>query len=628
MCGICAIIYLDKERPVDPEDLGKMCSMLVHRGPDEEGIHFERNAGLGMRRLSIIDLVTGSQPIMNEDGSIWIVCNGEIYNHLELRADLEKKGHVFKTRSDVESILHAYEEYGEDCSKKLNGMFAYAIWDQKKNIFIASRDHVGIKPFYYYFDYRRLICASELKAILQIRDIPKDIDFQALDHYLTFEYTPSPLTIFKKIKKLQPGHSLILKNGSLRIKNYWVIKNTSFQSNYVDMEEQIRALLKDSVKIQLMSDVPLGAFLSGGIDSSIIVALMAQEMDQPVKTFSIGFQDSTYNELEYTRIIAKRYGTEHHEFIIQPDAVDLTEELLGYLDEPLGDFSIFPTYLVSKMAREYFTVALSGDGGDELFAGYDTYIADKAAYYYQQLPERIRLSIFSRLLDSIRPSSKKKGFINRVKRFIEGMDLPQNLHHVRWMAFMSPKIKKHLYSPELKEKLSMHAEYEFILRYFKETAACGINDGLNKQLYVDLKTYLPDNILVKVDRMSMANSLEARVPYLDYRFVELASSIPGNLKLKGIQTKWILKKAMADLLPNEILTRGKEGFSIPIKNWLQNELRPMMMDILSPGKIKKEGLFNETYIERMKKEHLAGTQNHSHRLWALMVFEIWMDKYI
>ena len=630
MCGICSIVYLDKDRPVDPVDLKRMCAVMVHRGPDEEGIHCEKNAGLGMRRLSIIDLVTGSQPIANEDGSIWIVCNGEIYNHLELREDLEKRGHVFKTRSDVEAILHAYEEFGPDCSKRLNGMFAFAIWDQKKNIFLASRDNIGIKPFYYYFDGKRLICASELKAILQIKDLPKEIDFKALDHYLTFEYVPSPLSIFSHIKKLQPGHFLVLENGDIQIKEYWSLNNISLQANpgAMEIEERLRTLLRDAVKIQLMSDVPLGVFLSGGIDSSILVALMAQEMTQPVKTFSIGFQDATYNELEYTRIVSKRYQTEHHEFIIKPDAVDLTEKLLDYLDEPLGDFSIFPTYLVSKMARQYVTVALSGDGGDELFAGYDTYIAEKAACWYQRLPQRIKAEVISRVFDAIRPSSKKKGVINRVKRFLEGMEIPEALHHARWMVFMSPRIKQRLYGPSLKTALAEHAEYEYILRYFKEAVMYGIHDPLNKQLYVDLKTYLPDNILVKVDRMSMATSLEARVPYLDYRFVELVSSLPGHLKLKGLQTKWILKKAMADLLPEEILRRGKEGFSIPIKNWLQHELKPMMLDVLSPERIQKEGLFNVAYMEKLKKEHLEGTQNHSHRLWALMVFEIWMHKYM
>ncbi|KKL79431.1 hypothetical protein LCGC14_2014920, partial [marine sediment metagenome] len=441
-------------------------------------------------------------------------------------------------------------------------------------------------------------------------------------------YIPGPLTIFEKIKKLLPGHTMIMRNGNISIKQYWRIRNNHFHHDLIESKRSIRELLQDSVKIQLMSDVPLGVFLSGGIDSSIIVALMAQEMNQPVKTFSIGFEDSTYNELEYTRLIAKKYNTEHHEFIVKPDAVSLTEKLLDYLDEPLGDFSIFPTYLVSKMAHKYVKVALSGDGGDELFAGYDTYLADKMATYYTKLPEMLKDGIIAKLFESIRPSSKKKGFINRTKRFLEGMQLPHNLHHTRWMVFLKHAEKELLYTPELRMSNSMDEEYQFIYRYFDEAMDYDQGDTLNQQLYVDLKTYLPDNILVKVDRMSMSTSLETRVPFLDYRFVELISSFPGHLKQKGLKTKWILKQAMKDLLPQEILTRGKEGFSIPIKNWLQNELKPMMMDVLSPNKIKREGFFNERYIERLKAEHLNGTQNHSHRLWSLMVFEIWMQKYL
>jgi len=628
MCGICGIVNLHQEHPVEYSDLKRMCDVMIHRGPDDEGIKLDGNVGIGMRRLSIIDLVTGHQPIANEDGSIWIVCNGEIYNHLLLRNDLEKRGHIFKTNSDVESILHAYEEYGEECSQKLNGMFAFIIWDRNKNLFLLARDRIGIKPLYYYLDKKRFVCASELKSILQVDNIQQRVDFQAIDNFLTFEYIPAPLTIFKDIKKLLPGHSLIFRNGTVEIKRYWDITYNDHELTEYETKRNIRELLQDSVKIRLMSDVPLGVFLSGGTDSSIIVALMAQVMDQPVKTFSIGFEDSTYNELKYARIIAKKFNTEHHEFIIKPDAVKLTENLVGFLDEPLGDFSIFPTYLVSKMAREYVTVVLSGDGGDELFAGYDTYIADKVATYYCKLPGFIKNSLMIKALDLIPPSSKKKGLINRSKRFIEGAKLPKSLRHARWMSFLQPEEKDLLYTDTMKRNIAKEDPYKFIYNYFDEAFFNNKQDELNQQLYVDLKTYLVDNILVKVDRMSMANSLEARVPFLDYRFIELISSIPGNLKLKGIKTKWILKQSMLDILPKEILVRGKEGFSIPIKNWLQNELKPMMMDILSPDRIKREGYFNSQYIESLKNEHLKGIENHSHRIWALMMFEMWQDRFL
>jgi len=628
MCGICGMVNLYQEHLVEYSDLKRMCDVMIHRGPDDEGIKLDGNVGIGMRRLSIIDLVTGHQPIANEDGSIWIVCNGEIYNYIALRDDLEKKGHIFRTRSDVESILHAYEEYGEECCQKLNGMFAFIIWDSNKNLFLLVRDRIGIKPLYYYLDKNRFVCASELKSILQVDNIQKRVDFQAIDNFLTLEYIPAPLTIFKDIHKLLPGHSLTFRNGNIEIKRYWDITYQDHELSEYETKQNIRELLQDSVKIRLMSDVPLGVFLSGGTDSSIIVALMAQVMDQPVKTFSIGFEDSTYNELNYARIIAKQFNTEHHEFIIKPDAVNLTENLIGFLDEPLGDFSIFPTYLVSKMAREYVKVVLSGDGGDELFAGYDTYIADKVATYYDRLPGFIKNRLIKKVFDSIPPSSKKKGFINRSKRFIEGTRLPKNLRHARWMSFLQPEEKNLLYADIMKRNLVNEDPYKFIYHYFNEAAFNNSHDGLNQQLYVDLKTYLVDDILVKVDRMSMATSLETRVPFLDYRFIEFISSIPGDLKLKGIKTKWILKQSMVDILPKEILFRGKEGFSIPIKNWLQNELKPMMMDVLSPDRIKREGYFNFEYIERLKNEHLKGIENHSHRIWALMMFEMWQDKFL
>lgn len=628
MCGICGVVYCDREQQVEPGVLKNMADAIVHRGPDDEGFFLDRHVGLGMRRLSIIDLSTGKQPIANEDGKIWIVFNGEIYNHQDLRKELELRGHRFKTRTDTEAILHAYEEYGEKCVQKLNGMFAFAIWDQHRSQLFLARDRVGIKPLYYFFDKNRFVFGSEIKSILQAGDIPKRIDLQALDNFLTLEYIPAPLSIFQDIRKLAPGHTLIFRNNDIWIRNYWDVELKSNGAQLSELKSSLRDLLQDAVKIRLMSDVPLGAFLSGGIDSSTIVALMARVMDQPVKTFSIGFEDSTYNELEFARLIAKTFKTDHHEFIIKPDAVELSDTLLKFLDEPFGDFSIFPTYLVSKMAREYVTVVLSGDGGDELFAGYDTYIADKIAKkYYSHLPRGLRNGAMSKIVDMIPPSSKKKGLINRAKRFVEGTKLPEDLHHTRWMIFLQEAEKERLYNDEVKSGLVGTDPYKFIRHYF---ANVGYNhlDEINKQMYVDLKTYLVDDILVKVDRMSMATSLEARVPFLDYRFVEFAATVPGEFKLQGKKTKVILKQAMEDLLPHEILYRGKEGFSIPIKNWLKKELKPLMMDTLAPDKIKREGFFNSQYIEKLADEHLKGAENHSHRLWALIIFGRWYDLYM
>lgn len=607
--------------------IGRMCDTITHRGPDDVGTWVEGNVGLGMRRLSIIDLVTGKQPISNEDDTTWIVFNGEIYNHDELRRQLQAKGHKFKTKTDTEAILHAYEEYGEDCPAKLNGMFAFAIWDQKlKKLFIA-RDRIGIKPLYYFYDHERFIFGSEIKAILQTEEIPRRIDLQALDNFLTFEYIPAPLSILQDVKKLMPGHSISLSNRQLKIKKYWEVEFNLNEASEAEFKYRIRELLSDAVKIRLMSDVPLGAFLSGGIDSSTIVALMSQVMKQPVKTFSIGFEDSTYNELDYARLIARTFKTDHHEFIIKPNAVELTENLIYFLDEPFGDFSIFPTYLVSKMAREYVTVVLSGDGGDELFAGYDTYIADRYYRKYSMIPASIRSKFIPGILDRVPPSSQKKGIINKIKRFVEGSTLPEDLRHVRWMIFLLEQEKSKLYNNDMKYGILEKDPYKFIRTYFANIDYLK-HDATSQQLYVDIKTYLVDDILVKVDRMSMATSLEARVPFLDYRFVELAASIPSNMKLRHHQTKYILKKAMDDILPHDILYRGKQGFSIPIKNWLRQDLKPMMTDVLATEKISREGFFDPSYVEQLKTEHLKGIKNHSHRLWALMMFGMWFDLYM
>lgn len=625
MCGICGITYFDREKPVSERLIQRMCDVIKHRGPDDEGWHVAKGAAVGMRRLSIIDLSTGHQPICNEDGSIWIVFNGEIYNHLEVRKELQARGHKFKTKTDTEAILHAYEEYGENCPKKLNGMFGFAVLDQKKQTLFLARDRLGIKPLYYYLDAGKFVFGSELKSILQVENVSREIDLQALDMFMTFEYIPSPYSIFKGIRKLPPGHSLTLRNGKINIQKYWELQFDEQERDEGDVCEQLVELLQDAVKIRLMSDVPLGAFLSGGIDSSTIVALMSRVMDRPVKTFSIGFQEGSYNETNYAQTIARKFNTEHKEFTIQPNALELTEKLIAYLDEPFGDFSIFPTYLVSKMAREFVTVVLSGDGGDELFGGYDTYIAHQMANNYQRIPKFIRNRLIRPVVNSFPPTEKKKGLINRSKRFLEGMQLPEDLQHTRWMIFLQQMEKSRLYSSGMQGELNGASAYDFIRNYFRTSRT---PDEINRQLYVDIKSYLVDDILVKVDRMSMAVSLEARVPFLDHRVVEFAATLPGHLKLRGKKTKYVLKKAMGQLLPHDILHRGKEGFSIPIKNWLRTDLKELMMDVLSPDRIKNEGLFNPDYVKTLVDEHLDGVENHSHRLWAMMVFGIWQDIYL
>lgn len=626
MCGICGIMTFSPAAEIARDEVRRMNEAIFHRGPDEDGFYHGEQIGMAMRRLSIIDLSSGQQPISNEDGTIWIIFNGEIYNYLELRRELESRGHHFKTKSDTEAIVHAYEEFGVDCPAKLNGMFGFAIWDTRNRSLFLARDRLGKKPLYYYAGNDRLVFGSELKSLLQSQHVPRRVSPEALDLYLTYEYVPAPHTIFADIKKLPAGHSLLIRrDGKTELRRYWDLHFRENGYHAAELQQGLVDLLQDAVKIRLMSDVPLGAFLSGGIDSSCIVALMARVMDQPVKTFSIGFEEGSYNELEYARAIAKHYKTDHKEFILRPNALELTEKLVKHLDEPLGDFSIFPTYLVSKMAREHVTVVLSGDGGDELFAGYDTYVADWMYRKYRMLPSFLRHGLvqpFARLLP---PTEKKKGPINKIKRFVEGTQYPEDLQHVRWMIFLAEQEKQQLYGEALHNIDIRRGAHDFIRSHFQNADS---QDYLNRQLYVDIKTYLCDDIMVKVDRMSMAASLEARAPFLDYRVVEYAATIPSALKLQGQHTKWILKEAMKGLLPPPIVKRGKEGFSIPIKNWLKEELRPMMLEVLSPARLKRDGFFNAEYVQRLIDEHLAGAENHSHRLWALTVFGIWREQYL
>lgn len=625
MCGICGVIHRKKDHPVQFADVKKMCDVIRHRGPDDEGQYVQANVGLGMRRLSIIDLSTGHQPIFNEDRSMAIVFNGEIYNHKDIRKELETKGHVFATKTDTEAIIHAYEEWGVDCVQKLNGMFGFAIWDGRKDRLFLARDRVGIKPMYYYVDENQLAFGSELKSIVQLDSVPREIEPKALDTFLTFEYIPSPYSIFKNIFKLPPGHWMLYENGEAKIRQYWHLEYKKSNASTAELERKLEELLEDAVNIRLMSDVPLGAFLSGGLDSSSIVAMMTRHQKDPVKSFSIGFDEATYNELPYARAIAEKFKTEHFEEIITPDAASLTEKILWMLDEPFGDFSVFPTYLVSEMARKNVTVVLSGDGGDELLAGYDTYIAQGVARRYAKLPAFLRKMAIEPIINALPPTAKKKGFINKSKRFIEGARLPDFLQHVRWMVFLQRAEKELLYSSDFSRSLNGYNSHGFIEEYFSQVTS---NDPLDQMEYVDIKSYLVDDILVKVDRMSMANSLEARVPFLDHRFVEFAATIPSELRLNGKRTKHILKSSLQHELPMNIIERGKEGFSIPIKNWVKNELKPMMMSALSEQNVKDKGFFDPKYVNRLVDEHLKGRENHSHRIWALMVFHMWHDLYM
>jgi asparagine synthase (glutamine-hydrolysing) len=632
MCGICGIAKAENGEPIPSSLLSSMCQTIIHRGPDDEGIFIEKNVALGTRRLSIIDLERGHQPLANEDGSIWVAHNGEVYNFPELSKELKSLGHSFQTRTDTETLVHAYEEWGEDFIHQLRGMFAFALWDGRQEKLLLVRDRIGIKPLYYtLLEDKTMVFGSELKAILAHPGVNRALETKALDLFLTLEYVPAPLSIFKNIYKLPAGCFLTYQRGEIKIKKYWNIEPEEPRVQEISNQTQaslmdrLYALLKESVELRLISDVPLGAFLSGGIDSSAIVGLMRELGAAPLKTFSIGFEDTSYNELNYARHVAQKFNTEHQEHVLQPKALELAEKLIHHLDEPFGDFSVFPTYLVSKVARSDVKVILSGDGGDELFGGYEHYQAQKVTQFF---PSSRFLRRLNSLLKKFPPSSKKKGYWNKLRRYTQGFEHNPALRHLRWMMFLSREGKRDLYSETLVQELEGIQEISESEPFGEIFEALKHFDSMNGELYLDLKTYLPDNILVKVDRMSMATSLETRVPLLDHKIVEFAFQLPGKHKLLGLRTKRIFKKTMERLLPRKNIYRSKEGFSIPIKHWLRNELKELMFDYLNEKRIKEEGLFNHDFINTMINAHLQGKENYSHQLWSLLVFEIWKENYL
>jgi asparagine synthase (glutamine-hydrolysing) len=623
MCGIAGIASFDNAQLVNEARLRAMCETLVHRGPDDEGYHISDGVGLGMRRLAVIDLAGGHQPIANEDRSVVTVLNGEIYNFKELRRDLEARGHRFATNSDTEVIVHAYEEYGSRCPEVMEGMFAFAVHDMRQHKLLLARDHLGIKPLFYTFDNQRIVWGSEIKAILASELLTRELDMDALMQFLLWEYVPGEATLLRGVHKLQAGHVLEIDLKAPRCQPvaYW---DVPAEPERLDLDsgawaEEVAAALRASVRRQLVSDVPLGAFLSGGVDSSLMTAFMG-----PTSTFSIGFDDPSYNELTWARQVAAHLGSDHHEEIVRPSVVDLFGKLMDFMDDPIGDVSIFPTYLVSRLARQHVTVALSGDGGDELFGGYETYLADRWARAYRSLPGALRSSLLEPAVAALRPRPEKKGLVNKAKRFLEGASHDEALSHTRWRLFDTGDCNRDLLTPEARAAVRcdpaahVHALFE---------AASG-RQPLNRSLYVDLKSYLCDNILVKVDRVSMANSLEARVPYLDRKLVELAFRIPEAEKISRTNTKVLLKRVAARHVPPDCVHRAKQGFSIPMKNWLRSEFRPMLEDLLSPSRLAEEGIFAPRQIERLKREHMDGRVNHSHTLWALMVFQTWRRRFL
>jgi asparagine synthase (glutamine-hydrolysing) len=631
MCGICGFATSRTSPPVPAEVLAGMCRTIVHRGPDDEGVHIEPGVGLGNRRLSIIDVAGGHQPLSNEDGTIWIAYNGEAYNFAEVRDELAARGHVFQTRSDTETIVHGYEEWGTAGIHRFRGMFAFALWERKERRLRLFRDRIGVKPLYYaLLDDGTLVFGSELKTILAFPGVKRELEPEALDLYLTLEYVPAPYSMFRGIRKLPAGSFLTYRDGRIEIESYWDIEPQADPGGkparpLPELMDELYALLKESVKLRLVSDVPLGAFLSGGIDSSAVVGLMRELGASPLRTFSIGFKDASYNELEHARRIAARFETEHEELIIEPKALELTDKLIHHLDEPLGDFSIFPTYLVSEMARRHVTVSLSGDGGDEIFAGYEHYQAQRIARTFGIAAAGRAAHTLTRRM---RPGEQKKGARNKLRRFTQAFENEPGLRHLRWMMFLSDRDKAGLYTDGLKERLGGIRSIAGRDPFLGHLGRLGGFDRTTGELYLDLKTYLVDDIMVKVDRMSMAVSLEAREPLLDHKLVEFAFRLPGSLKLHGMTTKWIFKKTLERLLPRDNIDRKKEGFSIPIKHWLRVELRDLVEEHLSEARLRSEGLFEPSAVRGMMDAHFAGRENYSHQLWALLVFEIWKESYL
>lgn len=646
MCGIGGKLYFDPRRPVEREVLERMNAVQAHRGPDDSGIYCQGPVGLAHRRLSIIDLgPAGHQPMANEDGTVWIVFNGEIYNFRALRPDLEQRGHRFRSGTDTEVILHLYEEHGAGCLQFLRGMFALAIWDGPRRQLFLARDRLGVKPLVYQQDAEAFRFASEAKAILQDPAVEARPDPSAISQYLTYGYVPSPGSAFRGMRKLPPGHYLVCRlpaggrasDGRVEIAlrppasgleaRYWRLRRDRKMARpEAEWCREILARLEEAVRLRLVSDVPLGAFLSGGIDSSAVVAMMSRASSGPIKTFSIGFDEPEYDELRYARLVAQRFGTEHHELVVRPDAAAILPKLAWHYDEPFGDSSAVPTYYVAQMTRQYVTVALNGDAGDENFGGYDRYVANLLAASFDGWPgSAAARRIIHHGLRWWQPAGQRTGLLYRARRFLDGLAEVPERRYARWFCHFYGERKDELLAPEFHASLDGEDALDILLTAYRESDA---PDFMDATLGVDAALYLPDDLLVKVDIASMAHSLEARSPFLDHEFMEFAATIPSDLKVRGRTKKYILKRALADLLPGEILHRPKMGFGVPIDHWLRHDLREMAHDTLLAPRCLGRGYFRPETVERLLDEHTRGRANWHYLLWTLLMLELWHRTYI
>ncbi len=621
MCGIAGIIAPNGDKII--KDITRV---LTHRGPDEEGYFTDNSIALGQRRLSINDLSSGTQPISNENNTLQLICNGEIYNSPELREKLIAQGHKFKTTTDVEVILHLYEEYGKDSVKHLRGMFAFAIWDTKKQTLFMARDHLGQKPLFFFHRNGTFIFASEVKAILKSNLVSPEIDLDGLWHYISLRFMPDDYSLFKNIHKLPAASWLFWENGKIKVEKYWELNfKNKLPNNEKEIEEGLNSLLLDTVKMHLLSDVPVGTFLSGGIDSSTITAMVAEITGESFPTFSIGVKEQGFNELPYAKMVSDKYNLEPHNRIVEADLIHLIPSMIYHMDEPSDPFGV-GVYLVSQVASEYVKVVLGGDGGDENFAGYDRFAGNKIVDYYRILPEWFRKSIVKKITDKIPESfgykslAQKAAWLNEMSLFESGERYAQSMSFLRF----TQEAKEKLFTPSAKEKINDYDSVQKILRFFDSSNA---DELVDKMLYTDLMTRMPDHLLMIVDRMSMAHSLESRSPLIDYKVVEYAASIPGELKLKGKNLKYILKKVASRYLPKELIYREKQGFGFPIALWMRSELAGFLKNLFERSRFIELGIFDRNYVQNLLDEHLSGKKDHNFRIWILLNLEIWYRLY-
>lgn len=623
MCGIAGIVGSNRSDRIEESAVRRMCDSIMYRGPDDEGILARQNTGLGMRRLSIIDLAGGHQPIFNEDRSAWIVFNGEIYNFPELRPELEAKGHHFSTHTDTETIIHLYEEMGSDCVQKLRGMFAFAVWDDKQQKLLLARDRLGKKPLHYALHNGRLYFGSEIKTILSVVPELAEVNRTALLQYMYLGYIPDPATGFARIHKLPPGHLLEFERGEVRIRKYWDLPrySTYHPSSEEECLEEMEGRLAEAVRIRLIADVPLGAMLSGGTDSSTVVALMARASSKPVKTFAIGFKQADFDESKYARIVAQKFATDHHELVLEPDVVGTVEKLTHSLEEPFADSSMLPTYFISCLARQHVTVALSGDGGDELFAGYERYSIQQDREKFSAIPAGLR-DFYRKHLFPLVP----KG--TRGRQLSYNLSLPWRERYADEMCFV-PAFEREmpLLSPEFRATIAESGDpQQILLRYFELAPA---SDPISQMLYVDTKTYLVEDILTKVDRMSMLTSLEVRVPILDHLFVEWVSGLGPEWKMRSGRQKYIFRKLAERVgVPKEVLYRKKQGFALPLVHWMRNEMRDLIFTVLLEPRTLQRGYFDPSGIRRLLDEHFSGRRDRSSAIWRLLIFELWHRNFL